>query len=182
MVNNILKTLEEKANKELGLILEEQEKALLGLKEDFQEKSERKKAKEKDALEKTLEKEVSALSQQLSFKYNFATQDQKAKGLDEVYQATKEKLSDLPEEAMEKFLKKIAQPLTDKEGVISAGKKTAPILKRVIKGEKIKVEDGLKEEGFLFKAKDIEIDLSFSSLVKELKEKIGPQLAKIIYA
>ncbi|PIP31523.1 hypothetical protein COX24_03225, partial [bacterium (Candidatus Gribaldobacteria) CG23_combo_of_CG06-09_8_20_14_all_37_87_8] len=132
-MNNILKTLEEKANQTIGLILEEEEKGLLSLKEDFKEKSTKKEAKEKDALEKSLQKELFALTQQLSFKYNLGIGAKKAEGLKEAYQKAQEKLIILPEEEMENLLKRLIQPLLGKEGSIIAGKKTAPLLKKVIK-------------------------------------------------
>ncbi len=181
-MNNILKTLEEKANKELNLISEEEEKGLLSLKEDFKENSLEKKAKEKEALELALKKEIFALSQQLSFKYNLEMVAKKAEGLNEAYLAAQKKLANLPEEEIEKFLKRLVQPLLNKEGTLLAGKRTAPFLKKIIKSEKIKIEEGLKEEGFIFQGKIAEIDLRFSEILKELKEKIEPALAKIIYA
>ncbi|MDP2951297.1 MAG: hypothetical protein Q8N55_02840 [bacterium] len=181
-MNNILTTLEEKANKELNLILAEEEKGLLSLKEDFKDKSAEKKAKEKEALELTLQKEIFALSQQLSFKYNLETQAQKAEGLNGAYLEAQKRLANLPEEEMEKLLKRLVQPLLGKEGTFLSNKKIAPLLKKIIKSEKIKIDDCLKEEGFIFQGEIAEIDFRFSEILKELKEKIEPKLAKIIYA
>ncbi|MCG2690217.1 hypothetical protein L6252_02985 [Candidatus Parcubacteria bacterium] len=182
MVNNILKTLEEKANKIIDLILEEEEKGLLDLMEDFKKKSAEKKAKEKEELERALQKEMFALSQQLSFKYNLETQAKKAECLKEAYSVAQKKLANLSEKEMAEFLKRLVRPLLGKEGVFLAGKKTAPLLKKILENKGLTIEEGLKEEGFIFQGETVEIDFRFQEFLKELKEKIEPKLAKIIYA
>ncbi|MBM4177479.1 hypothetical protein FJ208_01620 [Candidatus Gribaldobacteria bacterium] len=185
-MQNILQILEEKAKEEITAILQKKDSELLVLKQDFQKKAEEKKQKELLGLKQGLEASLASQGQAMVFQNQLALQTEKRKALKDIYQEAKKQLFSLPEEKLNDFFVEMIKLLPEKQGLLIAGKRAEPILKRILAENKLsgfKLEEGKfsEDDGFIFQTSKAKIDFRFSALLNELEEKIEPELARILF-
>ena len=182
MINNILKTIDEKAEEEVAKILQKKEEALLVLEKEYSLLIKLRQEEQKSLALKAVAKEIEDFEKRLQVKLNFKIQEEKNGLVQEIYQKTKESISNLDSVDFKKFLKHLVSYLPkDKKGHIEAGEKTTKALRGLVDDE-IKIDSSLKEEGFIFVSRDVEIDLRISQVVFQLQEIANPELIKILFA
>ena len=182
MINDILKTIDEKADQEIAEILQKQEESILALEKEYEVSIKAKANEERSLALKKVAKEIEDFEKVIQAKLNFKIQEEKNNLVKGVYEKAQEKICSLSHAEFVKVIKHLASYVPkDKKGHILAGEKTAKFLKDFVDKE-IKVEDSLKEEGFIFKAHDVEIDLRISQVASQLQETVNPELVKILFA
>lgn len=182
MIDDILKTIDEKAEEEITKILQKKEEALLAMEKEYGLLIKSRQEEEKRLALKSTAKEIKDFEKALQLKLNFQIQQEKNNLVQEIYEKAQEGISNLDSAEFKKLLKHLVSYLPkDKKGHIEAGEKTAKALKYLI-GDGAKIENILKEEGFIFKSHDVEIDLRISQVASQLQETANPELIKILFA
>jgi len=182
MVNDILKAIDKKAESQIEEILCENKKAILALEKESNLKAKKKQEEQREEALKKAAKEIEEFEKLLRLKFNFKAQEEKNKLINEVYNKAQEKISCLDDFEFKKLIKQLTLYLPkNKKGRIKAGERTAKFLQGLIENDEIKVENVLKEEGFVFVSHDIEIDLRISQIVFQMQETANPQLIKILF-
>lgn len=182
MINNILKAIDEKAQEEITKILQEKERFFSVLEQEYSLAIEAKEKQQRDLALKKVAKEIEDFEKTLQLKFNFKIQEEKNKIVKEIYEKAQENISGLGEVEFKKLIKHLASYLPqNKKGHIEAGERTAKVLHGLVDSE-IKLNDTLKEEGFIFKSHDVEIDLRISQVLFQLQETANPELIKILFS
>ena len=179
MLSNILKAIEQKAEERINKISQEKKERLVELREEHGQSLEQKKKSARENIRKETEQEIREYQKAKELEINFKVQQKRNEILERVYQLSVERANNLPQKEFERLIKKLAKPVLPREGRIEAGKRAAAIL-RTIAPEK-EVEAGLKEEGFIFKSPQLEIEAIFSQVLNQLREKANPGLVKILF-
>jgi len=101
--------------------------------------------------------------------------------VENVYTSAKDKLTSLNDKefasVISTLLKNVPKGL---EGAISAGERTASILKKSSLGGCV-IKNELKEEGFIFVGKEMEIDFRISQVLKQNQEETDPEIIRILF-
>lgn len=182
MIDDILKAIDEKAEEQIAKILKEKEVSLLALENDYGLAIKEKQKEQRDLAFKKVDKEIEDFEKMLQIRLNFKMQEEKNRLIKEIYNEAQEKISCFDETEFKKLVKYLTSFLPHgKKGHISAGERTAKILKGFMDSE-IKVESALSEEGFIFKSHDIEIDCRISQAFSGLQETANPELIKMLFA
>ncbi len=182
MINDILKTIDEKATEEIEKILQKKEELILALEKEYDLSIKAKEQEQRSLALKKVAKEIEDFEKMLQIKLNFKIQDEKNRLVKDVYKKAQEKIASLEDVDFKKLITHLASFVPkNKQGNIAAGEKTAKVLKGTIERE-IKMEDTLDEEGFIFESSDVEIDLRISQVASQLQEVVNPELIKILFA
>ncbi|MDD5738829.1 MAG: hypothetical protein PHY72_02815 [Candidatus Pacebacteria bacterium] len=182
MVNDILKSIEEKAESQIQEILKKNKEDVLVLEKEYNLAVGKKQEEQKEMALRKAAKEIEEFEKNLQTELNFKMQEEKNKLIKDIYRKAQEKVSSLNDAEFKKLIKHMALFLPkDKKGHIKAGERTAKALEGIVDKE-VKVENALKEEGFMFVSHDIEIDLRISQLIFQLQETANPELIKMLFA
>ncbi|OIO49127.1 hypothetical protein COZ78_02145 [bacterium (Candidatus Gribaldobacteria) CG_4_8_14_3_um_filter_42_11] len=182
MIDDILKAIDEKAEEQIAKILKEKEESFLALENDYDLATRKKQREQRDLALKRTTKEIEDFEKMLQIRLNFKMQEEKNRLIKEIYHEAEEKVTCLGETEFKKLIKYLASYLPHgKKGHISAGEKTAKVLRSFVDSE-IRVENDLNEEGFIFKSHDVEIDLRISQAFSQLREAVNPELIKILFS
>jgi len=183
MLEAIFQGIDEKVKLEIDKIQEEQEEAVLILSRDYDKEREQKYQKTKDTLLRRSEREMTEAQKKLELRGRFEIQRTKRQILEEVYQAALLKINKADEDDFRKSVEKIVEALPIKlVGKAKAGKRTAPILRALLSGRQLTVDDDLAEEGFVVITANLEIDLRFSQILNQNREKTDPEALKILFS
>lgn len=182
MINDILKIIDEKAEEEIAKVRQGKEESILALEKEHEILLKEKVEEQRKRAIREAAKEIEDFEKSLQLKLNFKIQAEKVALIKEVYRKAQDKISELNNEEFKQLIKRLIGYLPkDKKGLILAGEKTAKILKSALGGG-VKVEDSLKEEGFIFKSSDVEIDLRISQVALQMQETVNPELIKILFS
>ena len=183
MLEKIFQTIEKKSADEAAKIIKEKDAAILALEQDYQKEAGRKRDGAKAALQKKGEDDIEELKQRKGQELSFLLQAEKNKIIASAYSAGQEAFAGISDDDFEKWAKALSVSLSAlKAGDISAGKRTAKALKRILHNRDFTIKEELEEEGFIFRSDVLEIDARLSQLLKEQKEKTEPLLAKILFS
>lgn len=172
MVEEILENINQKVNQELSKIKSEKEMAVLELEKKYEKETEKQKQASLKEFKEKVESEIQEFSEKKRTETDFVILQEKNKIIGEAYEKAVEKIFSLPAKELEKWIKSY---LPEKvEGKIIAGEKTMTVLKKIVNN---KIEKG-SEEGFLIVNDEIELDFRISEILKQLKEKQGPEVNK----
>ncbi|MDD5433063.1 MAG: hypothetical protein PHE77_00155 [Candidatus Pacebacteria bacterium] len=181
MVDNILKAVDKKAHEQVAKILQEKERAILALEEEYSFAIKAKENLQEELEQRRTVKEVEDFEKMLALRLNFKMQEEKNSIIKAVYQKAQENISNLNDAEFKKLIKHLISYVPkNSKGRIEAGEKTAKVLHSFLNSE-IKIEDGLQEEGFIFKSHDIEVDLRISQVLFQLQQTVNPELIKILF-
>jgi len=179
MINEILKTIDEKATEEID---QKKEELILALEKEYDLSIKAKEQEQRSLALKKVAKEIEDFGKILQMKLNFKIQDEKNRLVKDVYEKAQKKIASLEDTDFKKLITHLAFFVPkNKQGHIVAGEKTAKALKEIV-GKEIKIENSLSEEGFIFKSSDVEIDLKISQVAFQLQEVVNPELIKILFA
>lgn len=179
MLENIFKSINKKADEEIKKIQQDKEKAILDLEIQSQKSLREKGARERLMLQERVKKEIEDWRQNKERGVQFKIEKAKRELLNFIYQKTIERLKELSVPEFQKIIAKTAQALPkDIAGQILADQKTAPILKKFFDSP---IKTSLREPGFIFQSPALEIDCRFSEVLKQQKEKIEPELNKLLF-
>ncbi|MFH0739946.1 MAG: hypothetical protein V1819_02480 [bacterium] len=182
MVDNILKAIDEKAEEQIVEILQKKEIALLAMQEDNNIAIQTKQKEQKDLGIRKVAKEIEDFEKTLQMSLNFSLQGEKNNLIKEVYNKAQEKVSLFGEVELKKLIKHWMSYLPEaKKGHITAGERTAKILKDFVDSE-MKLDGSLEEEGFIFVSNDVEIDCRISQAFSQLQETVNPELIKMLFS
>jgi len=180
MIQEILKNIDRKRDQEIEKINQEKEQSLLSLKEKAKKQIALKKQEALLALNKEKSRKVSEFLQEKNTEIDFVFQNEKNKIIQEVWDRVEEKINKMPNDSFEKIIDFLIKFIpTNIEGEIKASGKTAKILKGSLKNFEIK--DNLKEEGFLVKTKNLDLDFRIKEVLKEMRENLNPKIIKILF-
>lgn len=181
MLQKILEAIEKKAEAEIEKILKQKEETLLDLEEQCQKEISERKTEFKELFQKKARQEIEEFKQAECLKAAFKQREEKNGFISKVYEGALQKVENLTEPDFNKVIKGLLCFLPKAvEGEIIAGQRTANVLRRTL-AEKIPVKEGLSEEGFLLRTSEMEMDLRISQILEVLKERIGPNLIKILF-
>ncbi len=182
MLEAIFQGIDEKVKLEIDKIQEDQEEAILALGRDYDKEREQKYQKTKDTLLQKNERETTEAQKRLELRARFEIQRAKRQILEEAYQAALLKINKLDEDDFRKLVERIVKALPfELTGKIKAGQRTAPILRALLAGRQLFVDDDLTEEGFLVITAGMEIDLRFSQILNQNREKTDPEILKVLF-
>jgi len=182
VLKNIFQIIDKKVEEEIKRILKEKEGVLLDLEKKHKEEYKQRGKIEKETFEKKIKEEIKGFKQKQELEVNFHVQKEKSKLMKKVYEEAKEGLARLPNEHFENLIKKMLSHIPQGlNGEIVAGKKTANVLKKMLTENGFVIKNDLKEEGFIFKSSALEIDMRFSQILGQLREKIDPEIIKILF-
>jgi len=180
MVQEILKNIDQKRDQEIGRINQEKEQALLILRDETKKQIVLKKQEALLVLNDEKSKRVSEFLQAKNTEIGFVLQSEKNKIIQEVWDQVEEEINKMPRAEFEKIIKFLIGSIPKNlEGEIQSSKRAVGILKKSLK--KIKVKDGLKEEGFFVKTKNLDLDFRISEVLKQMKENLNPEIIKILF-
>ncbi len=182
MLDNIFQAIDKRADEEIQKILQEKEKALLDLEKKHRASFQSRRESEKKFLKEQTEKEIEEFKQKKDLDINFKLQEEKQKTIKKVYEKAAKTISELKDRKFEGLIKKLARLLPEKlNGEIRAGRRTASVLEKILAERNVLIKDDLKEEGFIVHSDTLEIDMRIPQLLKELEEKINPEVVKILF-
>lgn len=182
MLENIFQIIDKKVEEEIKRIIKEKERVLLDLEKKHKEEYEQRKKTEKETFEKKIKEEIKEFKQKQELEVNFHVQRERNEVMKKVYEEVKEGLSSLPNEHFENLIKKMLSHIPQGlDGKIVAGRKTADVLRKILTRSDLVIKNDLKEEGFIFKSSALEIDVRFSQILVQLREKIDPEIIKILF-
>lgn len=182
MLNDILQSIEQKARQEIEKIEQAREQALQVIAEEFAEKTKQSREQNKKALLEQSEKEVLEFQKVFELKDRFAAQQAKIDIINEVYQRALSEIGAFNEQSFGKVVLALTDLLPEHfQGQLIAGKKTGLALKAIAKTKHLNVSDSLLEEGFIAVSPQMEIDCRISQILEQNKEKIDPELLKILF-
>jgi len=182
MLDNILSIIDEKSQQEIDKVLKQNKDAIFALESEAQKNLQEKEEKEKKALSRKIKAEIEEFRQKNQLQVSFELQAERNRMVKAVYSAAEKKVIDVSDDGFKKIIKGFLAFIPKSlEGKISAGVKTA----NVLKGMSLKYEilDNLKEEGFVFHSqnKDMEIDLRISQVLKQNREQTDPEVISILF-
>lgn len=181
-MDKILKVIEEKAENRMVEISKEKERAVLIMEKEYSLAIKEKKEKQRGEALKEAAKEIEDFEKSLRLKINFKAQEQKNQILEQVYRLAEEKISNLPDEEFKKIVEYLNSCISQKtNGIFKAGPRTAKFLKEISENKKIDVKAELEKEGFVFISNDMEVDLTISGVLSQLKETANPELIKTLF-
>jgi len=179
MLDNILKAIAEKADQEIEKILQEKEEVLLRLRQEHQKAVQEKKIKAEQNLEKEANREIEEKRKAKELETSFKLQQKRNEILSSVYREAEAKVRNIAEKDFERLTKKLLKAVPKREGRLMAGERTFQALKRMF--PQSKAERGLKQEGLLFQSEELEVDATISQAFNQMREKIDPELVKILF-
>lgn len=180
MIEEILKTIDQKKETEINKIEDEKEAQILALRGKAKKEIAKKKSEALLALNKEKSNQISEFLQKKETELDFILQEEKNKIIEEVWDQVEGKIKKMPDDSFEKIIKFLIKFIPNNiEGEIKASERTAKILKRSLKNFKIK--DDLKEEGFLVKTKNLDLDFRIKEVLKQMREDLNPKIIKILF-
>lgn len=180
MIDEILKTIDQKREIEIKRIGSEKETQILALKERAKKEIAEKKSEALLILNKEKANQISEFLQKEETELDFVFQKEKNKIVEEVWNQVEEKIKKMPDDSFEKIIDFLIKFIpANIEGEIKASERTAKILKGSLKNFKIK--DNLEEEGFLVKTKNLDLDFRIKEVLKEMREDLNPKIIKILF-
>lgn len=183
MVQEIIKIIDEKIEREIEKINQEKEKKILELEKDYESKLKDLNNLNLQKFKKEMDSEAEGFLQQKKMELNFALEKEKNIIVNDIYKKAEEKILSQSAEGFEEMIKKLVGFVKkDEKGEILAGPKTAAILKNILSLQVFKIKDTLQEEGFLLKGQDVDIDFRISQLLLGLKEKQNPEVVKLLFS
>ncbi|MBU3942823.1 hypothetical protein KKA24_02465, partial [Patescibacteria group bacterium] len=175
------KTIDQKKEVEIKKIESEKEVKILALKERALKEIAKKKAEVLSILNKEKSGQISEFLQKEETKLDFIIQEEKNKIIEEVWNRAEERISQMPEDSFRDIINFLIKFVPkEMEGEIRASERTAKILGKSF--EKFEIKADLKEEGFLVKTKNLDLDFRIKEVLKQMKEDLNPQIIKILFA
>ncbi|NQU83053.1 MAG: hypothetical protein HQ539_03840 [Parcubacteria group bacterium] len=182
MLNNILKTIDDKAKQEIDTILKEKERMFLALEKEHQENIQSRHEEKKAELVSKTRVEIEEFRQIEQQKFSFRLQEVRNKIVKDVYGSAEKAINELSDSEFKTVLKHLLNYLPEGiEGEISAGGRTAKVLQSMF-SLKCLVKSDLDEEGIVFRSKDMEVDLRISQVLKHNREATDPEVIKVLFA
>ncbi|MDD5750412.1 MAG: hypothetical protein PHU56_02045 [Candidatus Pacebacteria bacterium] len=183
MLKALFQAIDEKAEAQIEKIREEQDEEISALSRDYDKKREQKYRKAKDALLAHSQQEVNEARKAFELKARFSVERAKRRILEEAYQAALLKVEQFNESDFRKLIERAVNALPKGlSGEAKAGKKTASVLRALLTGRQITVSGDLAEEGFVLITPNMEIDMRFSQLLNQSREKTDPKVLDILFA
>lgn len=183
MVQEIIKIIDEKIAREIEKINQEKEKELLRLSKDYENKLKDLKSLNLQKFKKEVESETENFFQQKKMESNFALEEEKNNIIDDIYKKAEKKILSQEPKEFKKIIEKLADSINKHlEGEISAGPKTAVVLKDISSLKRFKIKGDLPDEGFLLRGKEIDFDFRISQILKELREKQELKIVNILFS
>ncbi|OGZ27427.1 MAG: hypothetical protein A2365_03050 [Candidatus Nealsonbacteria bacterium RIFOXYB1_FULL_40_15] len=181
MVREIIKNIEERAELELREIEKNKEQEIRGAERDFELDLKIAKEEKRKSLEKRFSSILDDFEARKRSEAGFAFQKAKREILSEAYKKAEDKLLSFSDKEFEAVISALFKKVPELKSMkISAGKKTAPILKKLAKN--VPVDAGLGEEGFVVIGESVEFDFRISGILKFIRQKADPEIVKIIFS
>ncbi|GEM_PF-5616269 len=181
MVEKILEYLDEKAKKEIETLWREKEEMISNLEKDFEKRSKEKIEKERKEIQEKIAKEIEEAKQRKERELLFLFQKKKLKIVREIYSLACQRIQNLSPEILEKvvanLVKKNEKDIFSAKEIIASQR-----VNKILEKNGIQTKVGLDEEGMIIRKENQEIDLRFSTLILESKEKNDPEIAKSLFA
>lgn len=182
MLDNILKTIDDKAKQEIAGINKEKAEAVLVLEKEHKENLANRNEEKKKELAQRIQAEIEEFKQQEQQEAGFGLQTTRNKTVEAVYSRAQKAVAELSDKEFGAVVKRLLSYLPEGiEGEISAGKRTAATLNSMF-SLKCSVKSDLDEEGIVFRSKDMEVDLRISQALKQNREETDPEVIKILFA
>ena len=175
MVQEILKNIDQKVNQELLRINSEKERAILELEKKYKEEAEKQKQANVKELEQKIKTQIEEQLQKKRLEVEFTVLKEKNKIIEDLYKEAEKRIASLSGQELKKWIESLLPE--NIEGKIIAGKKTAAVLRGLIDNE---IEE-TKEEGFIVVSDEIELDFRVSEILRQLREKQGPEIIKMLF-
>ncbi len=182
MISEILKNIDQKKDQRIEELKKERDERILVLKSQIKEKIARRSEEEIKALRKENSLQLTEFSQRKDTEINFLVQREKNKIIQVVWDRAKEKIDELPEKEFTGIINSFIRLVPKMEGTVLASKRTHPILKKNLKNPKLKIKEGLKEEGFIVEGKNLELNFTISETLEQMKEEYNPEIIKILFS
>ena len=179
MIQEILKEIDLKKDQRITEIHKERDEKILVLKEGIKTKIAERSKQEAEALKKESDLLATEFSQKKDTEINFLVQGEKNKLINTVWERAKQKINELPDKEFAKVIESLVKSVPKMEGDVSASKRAYPTVKKILKG--MKVKDDLKEEGFVVKGKNLELNFRISEILQQMKEEHNPEIIKILF-
>lgn len=180
MIEEILKTIDQKKEAEIKKIESEKKTRISALKERASQVVIERKKKSLSLLEKENRSAIEEFSQEKNREIEFRLQEEKNIIINTVWEKVIEKIVNLEDKDFLSFINYLVNKVSKKiEGNISAGPRTYPIIKNHFKNSKVR--NDLDQEGFLFKSKDLDLDFRIDEIIGSMKEKYNPEIIKILF-
>jgi V/A-type H+-transporting ATPase subunit E len=184
-LKDILNSISEKLQEELGKIDEDEKKAIL----DIQKQMAEEEKKAMDELNAQRKKKESGMKQKmdtiLKMESRNALLKSKTDLIDQVFEGALDQLKKLPDKEYESWLKKALKNVAVSEGEIVPAKGKEKITESAVKAENmnLKVGDAGKfEGGFVIRSKNVEVDNTFEAiLMRQLKADLEITVAKTLF-
>ncbi len=175
MVQEILKNIDQKVSQELLRINSEKERAILELEKKYKEEAKKQKQARIKELEQKISSQIEETLQKKRLEVEFTVLKEKNNIIDDLYKEAGKRMASLPEQELKKWIKSLLPE--NIEGKIGAGKRTAVALRRLVNNE---IEE-IGEEGFIVVNNEVELDFSISEVLRQLREKQGPEIIKMLF-
>lgn len=183
MIQEILKKIDQKKDQEIDNISSQRKEKIAALKERAKKEVEERKEKILFNLDKEMLAEIAGFLQKKDTEVDFALQKEKNIIIEEVWEKVEERINKMPDESFSKIIIFLIKFIPkDIEGEVLSSKKVAAILKKHLKRSNLKIKDNLKEEGFLIKSKNLDLDFRISEVLKQMKEEYNPKIIKILFS
>lgn len=182
MLEQIFKSIDEKVASEIEIIKQDQAAKMAQLEEAYTVKLGVKKEKllrDKEEQRALLLREA---ERQQEEDCSFKIQAFKRESLSAVYQEALKKLGALDQAPYRQIIKRLRQGLPQgMSGEIKASSKAASALKELA-DPNVAIKIDLAEEGFVFVSPILEIDMRFSQLIEQEREKTDPLILNFLFA
>ena len=181
MLENILTTISKKSDQKVELISRDTGRAILALEENFKENLKEKKDQEKITLKDQTIKEIQEFEQIQDLRVKFKVEGLRAEMVEEVFSQAKKAISELQDHDFTKVIGRLLGAVPEnKQGIFLAGPRTVAVLNS-LSADQPKIKAELKEEGFIFKSQEMEVDFRISQVVDQLKETVVSKVVKALF-
>jgi len=184
-LDDIKKAILAEAEKEAKKIEQEGEQKIGLVNNDWLKKIE---ARKKDLIASS-QRKANQKVQQTQFKLQAQAQteilDQKQKDIDKVYKITLDKLAEIDDDQYVELMEKLIKQLPAGEGSLISVNDKDSLLKKALRQSSQKY-DVLTETtsgngGFIFRSKEVEIDNTFATLVRNAKEQTILEVSSLLF-
>jgi len=176
MIDDIIKNIDFGKEAQIEQLRKSQQQKIEELKKRAKERLARTEAEAVLALEKENENKIAEFLENQQRKADFKREEAKNKIVDEVWSGVYDRIIESPDDFILRLVRFVPKDLS---GEIKCSARALPIVKSKIKN--MKVEGGLKEEGFLVRTKTLDLDFRISEVLAEVREEHNPEIIKILF-
>jgi len=185
-LDNIVKKLQLEVEQEIEAIEKEAKEKEKKIELSYQQKFAQKKQELLDSYQARIKRETDMELWKVKSELKKEILQKKKQVVDSIFAKVLDNLKNLPESDQEKLVQKYLQEIKGRQGVIVPAKGREQLIKKCLQKEKTALK--LAEEsieaagGFIWQSEELNIDYTWESLVRNLRERTELEITKALFS